>query len=448
MKQLPTVADKQCCNPKTMRHSKPTRKPRPHRHKPPKKVIQVRALRQLFPGLELSTSYGRAKSKETNNLTVIDTKRIKGENSRTPDNRGIRSGLPETGNQHTLGHLDCPACLRTRLMLTESAISPGLMFSDASTEWIERMTFQGHRGTYVSPRSIDDFKQYRRALNKTFEKIPLDKIHLGHLGTYQVERSQFAGPNRITQELGMLIRILKAANLWTIELDQRYRPLKHEEPDIPRALSPAQQKQWLEVCASIESLQVIYWYSLASIRTTARTCEMRKLQLGDLNLDTGLIYIRRSSSKTRGSQRSIPLTEDAVWAFERLRQRAETLGATDPQHYLFPIREKRGVWLPSHPMSTSAMKKPWNDARAATGIDWFDPYGLRHTGITRLAEVGTPVAVIMSYSGHLTTKMVQHYTAISEQSKRKWADLALEVETRKPSVRQMWKSGTGMQVSS
>lgn len=327
-------------------------------------------------------------------------------------------------------------------------ISNDLTFDAAAQAWLVLMTFSGHRGSYVAKRTLWDFAQYIRALNKFFAKVVIATIHLGHIRNYQVQRSATAGPNKINQELGLLVRVLKAANLWTQELEQHYRPLQHIEPDIPRALSPAEQKHWLGVTGSIDRLQLVYWYSILALRTTARTCEIRKLKLGDLNLETGILYVRSASKKTRGSLRTIPLTEDAVWACERILERAKSLGSSGPQHYLFPFREKRDTFDPARPMTESGLKKPWDEARTATGIAWFRQYDWRHTAITRLAEVGTPIQVIMSYTGQLTIKMVQHYTAISEQSKRKWVDLALEVERRKPPVRVMWKTGTGVSVSS
>jgi hypothetical protein len=44
------------------------------------------------------------------------------------------------------------------------------------------------------------------------------------------------------------------------------------------------------------------------------------------------------------------------------------------------------------------------------------------TGITRMAEAGVPIQVIMSFAGHMTMRMQLHYTTISMQAKRKWAE--------------------------
>jgi hypothetical protein len=68
-------------------------------------------------------------------------------------------------------------------------------------------------------------------------------------------------------------------------------------------------------------------------------------------------------------------------------------------------------------MSNSGLKKLWQEVREATGLLQFRPYDTRHTAITRYAESGTPVAVIMALAGHISPRMNQHYTHISEQKK-------------------------------
>jgi integrase len=97
-------------------------------------------------------------------------------------------------------------------------------------------------------------------------------------------------------------------------------------------------------------------------------------------------------------------------------------GACDAQHYLFTWRALGGIYDPTKPMSESGIKVGWNEVRAATGLKWFRQYDCRHTAITRLAESGVPVDVIMARAGHVSQKMRQHYTHISQASQRKWLE--------------------------
>jgi integrase len=69
-------------------------------------------------------------------------------------------------------------------------------------------------------------------------------------------------------------------------------------------------------------------------------------------------------------------------------------------------------------MSSTGLRKPFEEVREAAGLPWFRLYDWRHTAVTRLAEAGVPYAIIDERSGHHTEKMRQHYTHIGEQAHR------------------------------
>jgi integrase len=68
-------------------------------------------------------------------------------------------------------------------------------------------------------------------------------------------------------------------------------------------------------------------------------------------------------------------------------------------------------------MSDSGMKKPWEVVRVAAQLPWLRIHDLRHTAITRMAEAGVPIPVIMAVAGHVTAQMHHHYTSISMAAK-------------------------------
>jgi hypothetical protein len=70
-------------------------------------------------------------------------------------------------------------------------------------------------------------------------------------------------------------------------------------------------------------------------------------------------------------------------------------------------------------MSNSGIRKAWEAVRAAADVPWLRIHDLRHTAITRMAEASVPIPVILSMAGHISTRMQQHYTAISEFAKRR-----------------------------
>ena len=72
--------------------------------------------------------------------------------------------------------------------------------------------------------------------------------------------------------------------------------------------------------------------------------------------------VRRLTTKSDAVCRMAPLNDTAMWATARLLERAKVLGATEPDHYLFPAcgfrhtQEGRNVvgagYDPASPMKT------------------------------------------------------------------------------------------------
>lgn len=331
--------------------------------------------------------------------------------------------------------------------MTNRQLAPELTFQQAFDVWIShrRIPSDGLRinATYIAAKTDRDYVVCSKALSKFFGRLPLGEIHLGHIAEYQRARAVCdkeactggsgvwanpAGANCIRKEIALLIRILKGARLWGDDEKEDFRPLRAVETDVPRAMTPEEQHRFLHIAASREEWQFIYWYAVVALQTTASTNELRALRLGDILLHEPLIQIRRRGAKNKYRIRSIPLvSESAVWALERLIERAREMGAVDPNHYLFPLHIAHTRYDPTKPMSESGLKKRWSQVRAAAGLTWLRPYDLRHTGITRMAEAGTPIQVIMAFAGHITTRMAQHYTTISMMSKRGWARAAWDM---------------------
>lgn len=337
---------------------------------------------------------------------------------------------------HTPGHIDCPVCESLRLALHES-LSPSLTFKAAFDLWLRHRTVDssgaGADAGYLAPRTIRDYKACAVALERFFDGLVLEQIHADHLTEYQRARAvcdkaagnwvKPAGANRIRKEIALLIRVLRAAQLWGEAQDLSFLPLRSVESDVPRVLSPEEQHRFLHMASTRVEWQFIYWYSIVALQTTASTDEMRALRMGDIFLRDRLMQIRRAGARKRFRTRTIPLgTPEVVWALEMLIARARELGAVAPSHYLFPIQRAKGSYDPTRPMSDSGLKKRWHAVRKAAELLWLRPHDLRHTALTRMAEAGTPIQVIVSMAGHMTLRMQEHYAAVSMAAKRDWVN--------------------------
>lgn len=346
---------------------------------------------------------------------------------------------------HTPGHRDCPACERAISVQSEE-LCPGLNFREAFRVWIgQRVIEQAGMWTnvrYVSERTERDLRQYARAAGKFFNDLRLNEIHAGHLREYQKARALnslpvagtgvtqpwkgAAGANLIRKEVQTVIRVLRAAGAWSAHLEECFEPVAAAESDVCRAMTPDEQHRWLHVAASRAEWQLVYWWSLVALQTTAATNEMRALRLGDVFLgDAPVLQIRSEGAKNKFRIRTIPLESQEVnWAMDGLLERARRLGANGPHCYLFPFHVTADRYDAQRPMSVWGLRKAWDAVRSAAGLDWLRVYDLRHAAITRMAEAGVPIQVIMSFAGHMSPRMQQHYTAISMQAKRRWAGMA------------------------
>jgi integrase len=164
-----------------------------------------------------------------------------------------------------------------------------------------------------------------------------------------------------------------------------------------------------------------------------RGVELRNLTLRDINLETRKIAIRRSKLTT--SMRTVVMTNDTYKAVLRLMDRAQKLSAVAPDHFLFPYKMRKGVgYDPSRPMK--GWRTAWRKLTKAAGLPGFRFHDLRHTFITNHAEIGTPLPVLMAQAGHLSKRMTQLYTHISN---RALEDAAERYEQKKAELLQAAK---------
>src|SRR6267378_4339944 len=75
--------------------------------------------------------------------------------------------------------------------------------------------------------------------------------------------------------------------------------------------------------------------------------EVKHLRRCDVDLVKPLVHVRRSKNET--SHRVIPLNASALNALVRMFERADMLGHTEPEHYLWPACQW-GRFDPTNPM--------------------------------------------------------------------------------------------------
>ena len=215
-------------------------------------------------------------------------------------------------------------------------------------------------------------------------------------------------------EVGLLRCILKHHKQWArLADDVKMLP---ERPKPARVLTPEEKARLLETAASKPEWQIAHCAAVLALNTTMRGCELKGLRWRDVDLFERTLAIQRLSTKTEAGARVIPLNRDAVVALGELRDRAEKLSAAESEDYVFPACES-GHIQPDKPMK--GWRTAWRSLTREAGLPGLRFHDLRHHAITELAERGLGDQTIMSIAGHVSRAMLDHYSHIRLDAKRR-----------------------------
>jgi integrase len=247
--------------------------------------------------------------------------------------------------------------------------------------------------------------------------------------------------------------VLVRAQRWHLLATDEIRPLKANR-EIGRALSPGDKTSLLEFAKSRPEWQVAFLAATLALNTTMRACEIRGLRWHDVDLMNRSVTVRRS--KTEAGKRVIPLNSDAWETILQLRSRAKLLFNCDPEADWFVFPHSEGLRNPDPTLPMSGWRTAWrNISRSVrcpscgriqkpsekcskpdcgtdltglksrtTGLRFHD---LRHHAITELAEGQASDQTIRSIAGHVSQKMLEHYSHVRLEAKRE----ALEALSRR-----------------
>jgi integrase len=322
--------------------------------------------------------------------------------------------------------------------------------------------YLGDRFTRVAPKSHRSESDHAKPLRAYFGTTQLRTLSTEAILDYLRRRKEKGISNTtLNMELGILRRVLKRAKRWHFVADD-CKPLP-ERRDIGRALKHEEKLRLLKIAGSRPEWQLARLAAIVALNTTMRGCEIRGLRWRDVDFFERTLTVQRSETKTDAGHRLIPLNTTAWAAILELRERVKLLFGCEPQPewYVFPCGEGQGPSTqpknrpgpkvtvkpdPTRPMSTwrtawrsltRAIHCPqcnWLQAPAEVcanehckadihdvksplhGLRFHD---LRHHAITELAESLTSDQTIMSIAGHVSPRMLAHYSHVRLDAKRK-----------------------------
>src|SRR5580658_5107345 len=293
----------------------------------------------------------------------------------------------------------------------------------------------------LAPLSVRTERERAKVLNKRFGDVQVSRFTtetiLGHVRKRKADGIANATINR---ELDIIRGVLKKAKRWHLFADE-IKPLPLRQ-SVGRALSYEGKLKLLKTAALRPEWQNAAWASILALNTTMRGCEIKQLRWQDIDLMEKSLTIRKS--KTEAGERVIPLNADAWNTVLLLYRRAQGCGQVRPEHYVFPAceashfdptqpqRSWRTAWrnitrliqcpacgkqqAPSDTCGTPECKADLKKVKSPlAGLRFHD---LRHHAITELAESQASDSTIMALAGHVSRKMLEHYSHIRQDAKR------------------------------
>ena len=324
-------------------------------------------------------------------------------------------------------------------------------------------TFLADRLPRLAARSVQTEKERVKPIKAGIGSVPVWRITVEQVRAYLRERKAAGRSNAtLNRELDIIRGVLKRAKRWHHFSDE-IRPLPVRE-NIGRALTYEEKVKLLKRAAARCEWHNVALAARLALNTTMRGCEIKGLRWSDVDMIGRALTVKRS--KTEAGERVIPLNADAWEAILALYRRSQELGGFEPSHFLFPAikpdpkgrKQSDGLqgkekidptrpvksWRTAWRRLTRAIQCPecgllQDAADACSGCkaeikDLKSPFlgfrfhDLRHQAITELAESKASDQTIMGIAGHVSKKMLQHYSHVRMEAKRS----ALDALSMKP----------------
>ncbi len=330
-----------------------------------------------------------------------------------------------------------------------------LPFAEAAERFLE------DRIPHLAPRSIQTERERVKPINKALGDVAVWRMTVGQVTAYIRERKTAGRSNAtINRELDIIRGVLKRAKRWH-HFSEEIHPLPVRQ-NIGRALTYEEKVKLLHRAGTRPEWQTVACAARLALNTTMRGCEIKEMRWRDVDMIGRSLAIRKS--KTEAGERVIPLNADAWAVILELYRRSQALGATEPSHFLFPACETahfdptRNIksWRTAWRRLTRAvqcagcgvLQNPGETcsgcgdsiAKLKSPFAGFRFHDLRHQAITELAESKASDQTIMSIAGHVSKKMLQHYSHVRLEAKRDALD-ALTMGRGKQGVAERTKRG-------
>jgi integrase len=303
--------------------------------------------------------------------------------------------------------------------------------------------FLADRIPHLAPRSVQTERERVKPINKSPGEIAVCRVTAMQVVAYIRQRNAAGKSNAtINRELDIIRGVLKRAKRWHHFADDVH-PLPVRQ-SIGQAMTYEEKVKLLHRAAARPEWQTAAFAARLALNTTMRGCEIKELRWRDVDMIGRSLTVKKS--KTEAGERVIPLNADAWTVILELYRRSQALGGTELSHFLFPACETAHIdptkpiksWRTAWRRLTRAVQCPAcgllqnpgetcdgckaSTAKIKSPFTGFRFHDLRHQAITELAESKASDSTIMSIAGHVSRKMLAHYSHVRLDAKRNALD--------------------------
>ena len=286
------------------------------------------------------------------------------------------------------------------------------------------------KATANTQRAIDFDRERLEVVKRVLGDVRLSAISSRVIEGFQAKRRVEGASNRtVNMDVGALRQVLKRFKQWRrLEDDVKMLTESGGEP-IGRVLTSEEQERLLKAAEANPEWEHVWCAAQLAANTSMRGVEVKHVRRKDFDAEKRVVHIRASKNET--SKRVIPLNDSAFDAVQRMVTRADKLGHSEPHHYLWCASQHHKL-DPTKP--ASKWDTAWRALRDEAGLPGLRFHDLRHTVVTRLLEAGEPDHVVESITGHLSRRMLEHYSHIRLKAKKAALD-RLDGSTKGTSIK-------------
>jgi site-specific recombinase XerD len=301
-----------------------------------------------------------------------------------------KTSRPEVNIHSTPRACSCPEIYSAPGMHTPFYRLPE-QFSDV---WREKLEYELRSRKY-SPRTIEAYIYYNKALCRWIQKIP-EKMTAEDIKNYLAYREKTL--NLSSSSLNLALSAIKFFYRYIIKQDtasDQRRP--HQDKHLPKVLSKE------DVAAILVNEKNLTHRLLLMIVYSSgiRVSEVVRLKWEDIDISRKIITVR--SGKGRKDRCTI-LADSVISALKS-----------------YPLDRDNSTWVfpglePDKPLSIRSAQRIFENALKRTDVKiGASIHTLRHAFATHLLENGTDIRYIQELLGHSSIKTTSRYTHIAQR---------------------------------